>query len=164
MPCEATRERTELALTHGERKLLSMRWTAWALALGACARPQVDEAPAPAVTVSAARTTSENTVEGLAGYVTARDAAGLKLDSGGPTPIDLSVGPDAKVLRDGRAATSADLRPGDVVRAAVRAGADGGRVALQIWAHSAPIPALAAAPQPSQAQRPQARRPEPLRR
>ncbi|HET9752853.1 MAG TPA: hypothetical protein VFP52_07820 [Myxococcales bacterium] len=133
------------------------------LALLACARPEPEEmivAPAPAA--QDVRNSRGAEVDALAGYVTAREAGVLKLDSGGPDPIPLLVDPALRMMRDGRSASAAEILPGDVVRAAVRSGDDGQRVALQVFANSRPVSLLqtpASAPQ-----QPQARRPPPLRR
>lgn len=101
-------------------------------------------------------------VEALAGYVTAREAGVLKLDSGGPNPVELRLDPAARVTRDLRSAGAGDILPGDVVRAAVRSGDEGQRVALQVFANSRPVSQLQSMAAP--AQQPQARRPPPLRR
>jgi len=143
---------------------MRLRWIGVGLlALSACARSQADEVaavPPPAAADVAVSPASE--VEGLAGYVTAREAGVLELDSGGANPIDLRVDPNARVVRDGHSARAAAILPGDVVRAAVRSGDDGQRVALQVFANSRPVSMLQATPPP--AQQPQARTPPPLRR
>jgi hypothetical protein len=142
---------------------MCLRWIGLGLlALSACAQPQAEEVAAPAPS-SEPVLSRAGEVDALAGYVTAHEAGVLKLDSGGPHPIALRVDPAARVVRDGRDAAGAEILPGDVVRAAVRTGDDGERVALQVFANSRPVsllPKSAPAPQ----QRPQARRPPPLRR
>jgi hypothetical protein len=161
---ERAGRRSTLALERGKRKLCAMRlqWICVGLlALSACAQSQAEDvaAPAPAredVLLSRAE------VDALAGYVTAREEGVLKLDSGGPNPIDLHVDASARVMRDGRSARAADIAAGDLVRAVVRSDDDGHRVALQVFANSRPVSQLQnAAPA---AREPQARRPPPLRR
>lgn len=141
---------------------MRLRWIGVGLlALSACSQSQAGDVVAPAppredVLLSRAE------VGALAGYVTAREGGLLKLDSGGPNPIELQVDPSAPVMRDGRSARAADILPGDIVRAAVRSGDDGHRVALQIFANSRPVSQLQnTVPAPQQ---PEARRPRPLRR
>ncbi|HEY6912303.1 MAG TPA: hypothetical protein VI356_23185 [Myxococcales bacterium] len=143
---------------------MRLRWIGVGLlVLTACARSEAEDAAAPAppredVLLSRAE------VGALAGYVTARDQAVLKLDSGGPMPIELHVDPSARVMRDGRSARAADIAAGDLVRAAVRSGDDGYRVALLVFANSVPVSQLQKMAPPAPAQQPQARRPPPLRR
>jgi hypothetical protein len=132
------------------------------LALSACAQPQAQEVVAPPPPAKQVLFRAGE-VDALAGYVTAHQGRVLKLDSGGPNPIALRLDPAARVVRDGRSATGAEILPGDVVRAAVRLGDDGERVALQVFANSRPVSLLQeSAPAPRQ--QPQARRPPPLRR
>ncbi|MGE5048902.1 MAG: hypothetical protein ACM3PC_10060 [Deltaproteobacteria bacterium] len=141
---------------------MRLRWIGVGLlALSACAQSEAGDVVAPAppredVLLSRAE------VGALAGYVTAREEGVLKLDSGGPIPIELHVDPSARVMRDGRTARAGDILPGDVVRAAVRSSDDGHRVGLQIFANSRPVSQVQNVAEP--AQQPQARRAPPLRR
>jgi hypothetical protein len=159
-------KRPTLAPERGRRKLCPMRlrWIGLGLlALIACAQPETEDvAAAPPPAAQDARISRGADVDALAGYVTAHEAGVLKLDSGGPNPIALLVDPSARVMRDGRSASAAEILPGDVVRAAVRSRDDGERVALQVFANSRP-PSLLQNPAPAP-QQPQARRPPPLRR
>ncbi len=142
-----------------------MRWIVLGLlALSACARSEAENAAAaPPIPAAQVRASPSGEIDALAGYVTAREGGVLKLDSGGPTPIELRLDPAARVMRDGRSAGAAEIVPGDVVRAAVRSGDDGQRVALQVFANSRPVSMLPQSPA-RPAQQPQARTPPPLRR
>ena len=143
---------------------MRLRWIGVGLlALSACARSEADQvAAAPPPAPAEVRVPAAAEVDALAGYVTSREAGVLKLDSGGANPIELRVDPNARVMRDGHSARAGDILPGDVVRAAVRSGDDGQRVALQVFANSRPVSMLQTTPPP--AQPPQARTPPPLRR
>jgi hypothetical protein len=132
------------------------------LALSACARSQAADVAVPPPAAHEDVLLSRAEVGALAGYVTGREEGVLKLDSGGPNPVELQVDPSARVMRDGRSARAADIAAGDVVRAAVRSGDDGHRVALQVFANSRPVSQLQNIASP--VQQPQARTPRPLRR
>src|SRR4051794_40820717 len=95
--------RSTLALERGGRKLCSMRWSVLGvLVLSACARSQAEDAAlAPPIPAAQVRASPRGEIDALAGYVTAHEGGVLKLDSGGPTPIELRLDPKARVTRDG---------------------------------------------------------------
>src|SRR3954469_1045947 len=95
---QRTGRRSTLALERGERKLcfMRLRWIGVGLlALSACARSEAEDvASAPPSRAENVRVSRADEVDALAGYVTARESGVLKLDSGGPTPIELRVDPN----------------------------------------------------------------------
>lgn len=123
------------------------------MTLAACAARQEEPAPAPPPQATAAP--PRDLVEGIAGTVTARTPGRLQLDSGGATPVGVRLDGAAQVTRDGRLADAADIREGDLIRAAVRYGDDGERIALKVYANSVPVSLLPGA-RPPQARAPRA--------
>jgi hypothetical protein len=113
----------------------------------ACVQSPEPTAPrAEPLTVEQVRAPRDSRTDVIAGLVTKREGGAVLLDSGGPNQIPLVVGDSTKVTLDGQAATGADIREGDLVRAAYKLDdATGEPVALQVVANSRP-PATSAAP------------------
>lgn len=100
-----------------------MRLFLAALALVACARP-VEPAPAAArrddVTLESIRLPPDTSTRQISGTVAMSGDGAVMLDSGGPSSIPLWIDAATKVTLDGQPATGAQLREGDLVRAAYR--------------------------------------------
>jgi hypothetical protein len=88
----------------------------------------------------------------IAGFVSARDMRTLSLDSGGQHLIPLKVDDKTLTLRDGLRSSVADIREGDVVRAAYLLDADGTPRATQIVVNSRPFTGRATPPGTNAAQ------------
>jgi hypothetical protein len=88
----------------------------------------------------------------IAGFVSARDMRTLSLDSGGQHLIPLKVDDKTLTMRDGQRGSIADIREGDVVRAAYSLDADGTPRATQIVVNSRPITGRATPPGTNAAQ------------
>jgi hypothetical protein len=81
----------------------------------------------------------EPRVSPISGFVAARDRDQLSLDSGGQHLVPLKIDARTPTVRDGQKGTAADVREGDVVRAAYRMDADGSPRALELVVSSRPF-------------------------
>jgi hypothetical protein len=130
-------------------------------ALAACTSPDPPALEAPALEADLARPLPpEPPASPISGYVVARDQGKLSLDSGGQHLVPLKVDARTPTLRDGQKGTAADVREGDVVRAAYTMDADGAARALQLVVNSRPVtgratpPGTNAEPEPRQSSEP----------
>jgi hypothetical protein len=116
----------------------------------ACTNPQPpppDRAAIEADTQALLKPLPEARQQGpMSGYVSARDQNTLSLDSGGQHLIPLKVDARTLTMRDGEKGTAADIREGDVVRAAYSMDADGNPRATQIVVNSKPFSGRATPP------------------
>jgi hypothetical protein len=113
-----------------------------AVLFAACSRP----APPPpyraaieAETQALLKPVPERQPGPLSGFVSARDEKTLSLDSGGQHLVPLKVSARTPTMRDGEKGSVADIREGDVVRAAYSMGPDGAPIATQIVVTSKPF-------------------------
>ena len=110
--------------------------------LAACNRPAQERA-APVrrdnVTLESIRLPPERGTQQISGLVTHRDGASVTLDSGGPNPIPIGIDSSTNVIIDGNPASAAQIREGDLVRAAYRFH-DGEPMALQVVANQKAVP------------------------
>jgi hypothetical protein len=115
----------------------------------ACTNPQPpprDRAAIEADTQALLKPVPEARQGPMSGYVSARDEKTLSLDSGGQHLIPLKVDARTLTMRDGEKGTAADIREGDVVRAAYSMDADGNPRATQIVVNSKPFSGRATPP------------------
>jgi hypothetical protein len=127
----------------------------------ACTNPQPpppDRAAIDADTQALLKPVPEARQRGpLSGFVSARDQNMLSLDSGGQHLVPLRVNDRTPTMRDGQRGTAADIREGDVVRAAYSMGPDGTPQATELVVNSKPVSGRATPPgtnavQPSEEQ------------
>ena len=117
--------------------------------IAACSRPQPppsDRAAIEAETQALLKPVPERQTGPLSGFVSARDQTTLSLDSGGQHLVPLKVNARTPTMRDGRRGSVADIREGDVVRAAYSLGPDGAQMATQIVVTSKPFTGRATPP------------------
>jgi hypothetical protein len=94
----------------------------------------------------------------LSGFVSARDQNTLSLDSGGQHLVPLKINDKTPIMRDGERGSAAEIREGDVVRAAYTMDPDGTPRATEIVVNSKPFsgratpPGTNARPSPEQLQ------------
>ncbi|HEX4386919.1 MAG TPA: hypothetical protein VH083_28390, partial [Myxococcales bacterium] len=108
----------------------------------ACTNPQPpppDRAAIEAQTQELLKPIPERSPGPMSGFVTARDEKTLSLDSGGQHLVPLKVNARTPTVRDGQPGTAADIREGDVVRAAYSMGPDGAPLATQLVVTSKPF-------------------------
>ncbi len=120
-----------------------MRLALAVLALVACARP---EEPAPAavhrddLSLASVRLPPDTSTRQISGTVAMSGDGAVTLDSGGPNPIPLWMDAATKVILDDHPSTAAQLREGDLVRAAYRFdGNSGDPLALVVVANRRPV-------------------------
>jgi hypothetical protein len=113
-----------------------------AVLFAACSNPPPpppDRAAIEAQTQALLRPIPEPQPGPLSGFVSARDEKTLSLDSGGQHLVPLRVNARTPTLRDGQKGSAADIREGDVVRAAYSMGPDGAPMATQLVVTSKPF-------------------------
>ncbi|MCA1826122.1 MAG: hypothetical protein ABR567_03235 [Myxococcales bacterium] len=122
----------------------------------ACVQSPEPTAPrAEPLTVEQVRAPRDNRTSVISGLVTKREGGAVMLDSGGPNQIPLVLAESTKVTLDDQPASGADIREGDLVRAAYRLDDGTGEpVALQVVANSRP-PATAKVQAPPAQSKPQ---------
>jgi hypothetical protein len=101
--------------------------------------PPPDRAAIEAQTQELLKPVPERQSGPLSGFVSARDDKTLSLDSGGQHLVPLKVNAQTPTMRDGQRGSVADIREGDVVRAAYSMGPDGAPQATQIVVTSKPF-------------------------
>ena len=112
-----------------------------ALVAAACARQTADATwvqPSD-LTVESLRAPRDQGTNQISGLVKGREGSAVMLDSGGPRPIALRIGDSAKVIIDEQPGSGAQLREGDLVRAAYRFDNAGEAQALQVVANTRPV-------------------------
>lgn len=108
--------------------------------------PPPDRAAIEAQTQALLKPIPERQPGPLSGFVSARDEKTLSLDSGGQHLVPLKVNARTPTLRDGEKGSVADIREGDVVRAAYSMGPDGAPMATQLVVTSKPFTGRATPP------------------
>ena len=120
-----------------------MRLALVLLALVACTFPEEPrpvQAPRGGVSLESVRVPPDTGTRQISGTVAMSGDGAVTLDSGGPTPIPLWFDASTKVIVDGQPGTGAQLREGDLVRAAYRFDSSGEMQALQVVVNSRPVP------------------------
>lgn len=119
-----------------------MRLALVALALIACSVP-VESRPAQVqrntLTLESVRLPPDTSTRQISGTVAMSGDGAVTLDSGGPAPIPLWFDASTKVTVDDQPGTGAQLREGDLVRAAYRFDSSGELQALQVVANRRPV-------------------------
>ena len=120
-----------------------MRLALAALVLAAaCTRTTEDSAPAPMqrddVSLESVRVPPERGTQQISGTVMMSGDGAVTLDSGGPNPVPLWMDQSTKVTVDGKPGSTAQLREGDLLRAAYRMDGSGDALALQVVANTRP--------------------------
>ena len=129
-------------------------------------KPEAAPVQTDNVSLESIRMPRDTRVTALSGVVTKREGGAVLLDSGGANPIPLRFDASTKVTIDGQQATGAEIREGDIVRAAYRFDEAGEPLALEVVANSQDPAALArmqpaAPPQAEQARSAPISRPPP---
>ena len=120
-----------------------MRLALVVLAVVACTRP---EEPSPAavhrddLSLQSMRLPPDTSTRQISGTVAMSGDGAVMLDSGGPTSIPLWIDASTKVTLDDHPSTGAQLREGDLVRAAYRFdGNSGDPLAILVVANRRPV-------------------------
>lgn len=96
--------------------------------------------PSPSETLAQVRAPRDTSTSQISGVVAKRQGGAVMLDSGGPNPVPLRIDGTTQVVVDGQKAQGAEIREGDLVRAAYRLDDSGEPLALQVVANSRPPP------------------------
>jgi hypothetical protein len=113
-----------------------------AVAAVACTRHGEEPAlrPPDDITAQSLRAPRDTGTNQISGLVVKREGAAVMLDSGGPTLIPLRIDKGTQVTIDGESGSAAEIREGDLVRAAYRFDDAGEPLALQVVANQRPVP------------------------
>jgi hypothetical protein len=107
----------------------------------ACVQSPEPSAPrAEPLTPELVRAPRDTSTSQISGLVTKREGGAVMLDSGGPNQIPLRLDQRTKVTIDGRPASGAEIREGDLVRAAYKFDDSGEPLAIEVVANSRPPP------------------------